>query len=98
MSRLQKRNSAQLSKIESYDGGLPSIRIEDDICIKELLFESRFLVYKVYSETEDQDYIMKVFPYQDNQPHPSFHEESRALQLNHPNIVKVLATEENQLI
>mmetsp|Transcript_35539 Transcript_35539/g.32035 ORF Transcript_35539/g.32035 Transcript_35539/m.32035 type:complete len:140 (-) Transcript_35539:673-1092(-) len=70
----------------------------NDLKVMKLISKSRFQVYLAYSEKNDQEYAMKVFPYKDGQIRSSYIHETRMVDLDHPNIIKVYKTKDCQVV
>lgn len=56
--------------------------------VKELK-KSTFPVYLVYSAEVKEHFAVKVFPFEGNEPHPSYKRELILTGLSHPNVVKI---------
>ena len=56
--------------------------------VKELK-KSTFPVYLVYSAEVKEHFAVKVFPFEGNEPHPSYKRELILTTLSHPNVVKI---------
>jgi serine/threonine-protein kinase Chk1 len=68
----------------------------DSLTVVKELKKSTFPVYLVYSQSSREHYAVKAFPFQDNEPHPSFKRELMVRTLSHPNIIRALDSVEKK--
>lgn len=66
----------------------------EDINIVKLISKAKFPVYLAFSPAKNENFALKVFGFEDHQPHPYFKNEARFANLNHPNIIKIAYAEE----
>ena len=66
----------------------------EDINMLKLLNKAKFPVYLVASQLTNQHYALKVFDFEDGQPHTYYLNESRFSILNHPNVIRYARVEE----
>jgi len=71
-------------------------QIYRDLIIVKSLTKAKFPVYLVTSKITKKDYAMKVFGYENRQPHLYFKNETRFACLQHPNVVRNLFFEPNR--
>ena len=72
--------------------------IYQDLFVFKHLSKAKFPVYLVGSKVNKQYYAMKVFEYQNNQPHPYFKNEVRFACFQHPYVIRNLYIENNKEI
>jgi len=71
---------------------------EEELCIIEVISDSRFPVLLVYSALEKSYSIMKCFPFEANKISLYYKNESRFAGIQHPNIISVKKTVDKKLI
>ena len=65
----------------------------EDINIISLISRAKFPVYLVYSPIRNQSFALKFFPFENKKPHQFYLNEARFSFLNHPNVIKILHSE-----
>lgn len=81
--------------MQSYTESNTTKKAPSDIKVVKLISKSRFQVYLAHSQSEDQYYAMKVFPYKDGHVRNDFLNEIRIEDIDHPNIIKIVKTKHN---
>mmetsp|Transcript_15068 Transcript_15068/g.12782 ORF Transcript_15068/g.12782 Transcript_15068/m.12782 type:complete len:92 (-) Transcript_15068:1075-1350(-) len=69
-----------------------------DIDVIKIISKSRFNVYLVKNQHTNEQFAMKVFPYQKGQIHPSYSNESKLTLFDHPNVIKAHKINETQSV
>lgn len=64
-----------------------------NICIEGPISQTKFPVYLISSLSNQKLYAMKMFPYYSKKPSQFFHNESRFMGLDHPNVISPMHTE-----
>ena len=70
----------------------------EDIHMLKLLNKAKFPVYLVASHSTNQQYALKLFEFEDGEPHQYYLNESRFISLNHPNIIKYVRVEDETVL
>jgi len=65
-----------------------SAKIFQEVSVVKQLNKAKFPVYLVNSKINNQNYAMKVFSFDNDQPHAYYKNEVRFSNLNHPNVVR----------
>jgi len=66
----------------------------EDINIVKLLSKAKFPVYLAHSPAKGQNFALKVFGFENSEPHPYFKNEARFATLGHPNVINIAYAEE----
>lgn len=66
----------------------------EDINIVKLISKAKFPVYLAFSPAKSENFALKVFAYEDDQPHPYYKNEARFVSMNHQNIIKIAYAED----
>lgn len=64
-----------------------------DLRVVKLISQAKFPVYLASSPSQSKTFALKIFPFQNNKPHPYFFNEARFTFLNHENVIKNVHTE-----
>ena len=70
----------------------------EDIHMIKLINKAKFPVYLVSNNDKTQHYALKVFDYEDGEPHQYFENEARFAVLDHPNIIKYVHIDAETLV
>lgn len=70
----------------------------NDLIMVEKINEAKFEVYQAHSESMDQSFALKVFPYINNKINPFFTNETRFIKLSHPNVISILHSEREKIV
>lgn len=70
----------------------------NQIIITKEISSSNFPIYAITNPQKSKSLAMKAFPFQDNTPSPSFFNESRFSILSHPNIIKMVASQQDTIM
>lgn len=93
-----RRSTPQVSpkSLESPKQASPKSIAEsfEDINVVKVLSKAKFPVYLAHSAAKNQNYALKLFNFEDGKPHAYFKNEIRFAPLNHPNIIKIIYSEE----
>ena len=66
----------------------------EDITMLKLISKAKFPVYLVNSPAKNKLFALKVFGFENSEPHAYYRNEARFAVLNHPNIIKIAYTED----
>lgn len=70
----------------------------NQIVISKEISSSNFSIYAITNPQKSKTLAMKTFPFQDNQPVASFFNEVRFSVLDHPNLIKMIAAQQDTIL
>ena len=91
----QSSLKSSLNKLNAHPGDSGDF---EDINVIKLISTAKFPVYLVSSLANNQNYALKVFNYENGQPHPYYKNEARFAVLDHPHVIKVVHTEKDTIM
>jgi len=84
-----KRGSVAVAAANVQTANSNTPKPSNDIQAQSVISQSKFIVYKVFSNIRQQRYAMKVFPFEENKINSAYLNEKRFAKLQHPNIVRI---------